>query len=254
MHLSLLKYMSGVSKLKNNRFKTMVTCIIMIFITVLPIVESQSDYPTYVFGFIELRLVPEPTDSLLSSVPLFGSDQQLASLLESDDFLFWEPIGHSDANFDVNNSMSSFALVFVNETGVSETIVALSPDNLTLLWVQRVQNLTIDDFIIVLNSTIQFFTGQGKYWGLCEEIVLLPGAFIESENQRVWRFQYLLTENSERWTLYVDTVGQIIDSEMEGIPCQSCTFCTLLVILCISASIIAIIIVILIFRKRGKTN
>ena len=217
-----------------------------------PLAKAQSNYQSYVFDFIELRVAPESSDILRSSIQLFTSEQKLVSILDDDDFLCWNSLGPYDLNFDFSDSISSFGMVLVNESGFYEFIAALTSDNLTLLWIEELPGISLDTFIIALNSSVQFFADQSKYWGVCEEIIILPGASIDLEPHRVWKFQYLLTEDSERWILYIDSEGQIIDSAVVEIPCQSCTLCTTVIILGISFSLVVIAVIILILRGRMK--
>ncbi len=235
-----------------TRKQATIICLALSFLIIFTPIKAQTDYPTYVFNFIELKLVQEESTSLLTSVPLFASEPELVTFLSDEDVLFWEHLGPFDNKMQQNTSISSFAFVRINETGFFETIIGLSPDNHSLLWIEPLSSVAAENFTSSLNGSIEFFTNQDKYWGLCEEILVLPGSIISSELESVWRYKFYLIESSELWTLYTDSMGHVLDADVTITPCVSCTVCPILVILGFTSVVVVVLIVISI--KSGWLN
>ncbi len=226
--------------------KHLLLSFIMIGLFILfPSVSGQSDYPTYVFNFIEIRVVPEDF-SALQDIPIFSTNEELSTLLEDEETVFWEELGPTDKDLSLNQTFNSFAIVQVNETGIHQSVVALSTDNETLLWVESLDANLTNTFLEALNSTIQFFEDANKYWGLCEEIMLLPGHFNDLAAP-FWRFAYHLIAESEKWILLVDLDGHLLHSALQDLPCQSCDLCYIPIILGVTG---VLIISILFIYKR----
>ncbi|MGY5875422.1 MAG: hypothetical protein RTU30_06730 [Candidatus Thorarchaeota archaeon] len=233
--------------MKLNTTKVIIL-LLTISLTILPMTKAQDDYPVVYVDFVELRLVPEDITDLVSSIPLFTTDPTLALLLTENDTLFWEGLGQTGMDLSQNDSVSTIAIIQLNESGFFQTLVGLSLDNDSVLWTQVLDIPATGNFSVVTNDTVQFFVDQDKYWGLCEEIVLLPAHLNPHDVDIVWRFTFHLVEDSERWVLYVDTAGQVVDSHVTTIPCESCSLCPLPIIVGISVSIVIVVVVVL-FKK-----
>ncbi|MGY5854806.1 MAG: hypothetical protein RTU92_14655 [Candidatus Thorarchaeota archaeon] len=222
--------------------------LLAVSLAVLPIIRAQDEYPVVYVDFVELRLVPEDITNLVSSIPLFTSDSELISLLGENDTLFWEALGQTGMDLSHNQSVSTIAIIQLNETGFFQTLVGLSSDNESALWKHVLDIPAVDNFSVVTNSTVQFFVDQDKYWGRCEEIVLLPAHLNPYDAELVWRFSFYLVEDSERWVLYVNPTGQVVDSQVNTIPCASCALCPIPIIVGISVVIVIVVLVVL-FKK-----
>ncbi len=154
-----------------------------------------------VVNYRELRLAPEDLTALTAISPQFTSNHALSELLSDNDTLFWEPLGGSDRDLSANSSVSSFAVVQINETGFYETIICLSPDNQTLEWVVSVNSSVSANFSTIVIAATDFFVDDGRYWGFCEEIVVLPGHLMGRDVNYVWKLTFHLVAESERWTI-----------------------------------------------------
>ncbi len=222
--------------------------LLAVSLVVLPGTKAQDEYPVVYVDFVELRLVPEDFTNLVSSIPLFTTASELTSLLSENDTLFWEALGQTGMDFSQNQSVSTIAIIQLNETGFFQTLVGLSSDNESLLWTHVLDIPSIGNFSVVTNDTVQFFVDQDKYWGLCEEIVLLPAHLNPHDVDIVWRFTFHLVEDLERWVIYIDTAGHVVDSYVITIPCESCALCPIPIIVGISVAVVIVVVVIL-FKK-----
>jgi hypothetical protein len=196
----------------------------LLLIIVLPgSARSQvTNYPRLVVDHREITLVPEDTDSLLQQTSVFADDTKLASLLKSNDTLFWEALGPLNSSLQQDDSVSSFAIVQINSSGFHEYLVGLSSDNQSLLWMTELSSGVSADFSEVAVSAVDYFADDGRYWGLCEEILVLPGSCVGMSEPVVWRFQFHLVAESERWVLLLDSAGTILETDSEALPCETC--------------------------------
>jgi len=194
----------------------------LVLLLAVPVAAQDSGYPVVVVNYRELRLVPEDFTALTAISSQFTSNHALSELLSDNDTLFWEPLGGSDRNLSVNSSVSSFAVVQINETGFYETIVGLGPDNQTLEWVTFLNSSVSANFSIIAIAATDFFVDDGRYWGFCEEIVVLPGHLVGLDVDYVWRLTFHLVAESERWALLLESSGLILDTQHSQIPCQTC--------------------------------
>jgi len=201
----------------------------LVLLIAVPVAAQDSAYHIIVVNYRELRLVPEDLTSLTAINPQFTDNHVLSELLADNDTLFWEPLGGSDRNFSANSSVSSFAVVQINETGFYETIIGLSPDNQTLEWVAFLNSSVSANFSTIVIAATDFFVDDGRYWGLCEEIVVLPGHFVGLDVDHVWRLIFHLVAESEMWTLFIESSGQILDTQHSQLPCQTCYDYSLLI-------------------------
>ena len=201
----------------------------LVLLIALPVTAQDFDYPVIVVNYRELRLAPEDLTALTAISTQFTSNQALSKLLADNDTLFWEPLGGSGQDFSANSSMSSFAVVQINETGFYETIIGFSPDNQTLEWVVSLNSSVSANFSTIVIAATDFFVDDGRYWGLCEEIVVLPGHLVGFDVDYVWRLTFHLTAESERWTLLLESSGFILDTQYSQIPCQTCYDYSLLI-------------------------
>ncbi|TFF68643.1 hypothetical protein EU520_00015 [Candidatus Thorarchaeota archaeon] len=203
-------------------------------------VSSQSTgYPKVVVDSREITLVPEDTSTLLSSTPIFDSDATLSSLLDSDDTLFWEAIGSYDSALEPTSGVSAFGIVQINESGFFQQVVGLSEGNDSLLWVSELDYPGTTNFSIVGSSAVDFFVDDGRYWGLCEEIVILPGSLVGENHEIVWRFRFHLVAESERWVLLLDSTGSILRAQSEALPCPTCCQYTDLLVIVLASIAVA---------------
>ncbi len=224
---------------------------LLLLLSLLPLmpVNAQS-YSVVTVDFRELQLVPEDMHEL-SSIDAFQSEEELAALLEDDDTMFWEVIGSYDASFASNSSLSSYAIVQVNQSGFYQTIVALNAQTMDLEWYEFVDSNFTENYTLAVTTATDFFADDGHYWGLSEEIVLVPGEYVGLDFSAIWLFKFYLVGETERWTLMIDTNGFLQNYLFSDIPCQDCTNYTPLVIVAFSASIILVVMVGYIIRKRN---
>ncbi len=201
----------------------------LVLLIAVPVAAQDSDYPVVVINYRELRLASEDLTALTAISPQFTSNRALSELLSDNDTLFWEPLGGSDRNLSANSSVSSFAVVQINETGFYETIIGFSPDNQTLEWVAFLNSSVSANFSTIVIAATDFFAEDGRYWGLCEEIVVLPGHLVGLDVDYVWRLTFHLMAESERWTLLLESSGFILDTQYSQIPCQTCYDYSLLI-------------------------
>ncbi len=202
---------------------------VLVLLIAVPVAAQDSDYPVVVVDYRELRLVPEDLTALPAINLQFTSNHALSNLLADNDTLFWEPLGGTNRDLSSNSSVSSFAVVQINETGFYETIIGLSPDNQTLEWVASLNSSVSANFSDIVIAATGFFVDDGRYWGLCEEIVVLPGHLVGFDVDHVWRLAFHLVAESERWTLFIESSGQILDTQFSQLPCQTCFDYSLLI-------------------------
>ena len=223
----------------------------LVLLIVLPVTAQDSEYPVIVVNYRELRLAAEDLTALTAISTQFTSNQALSKLLADNDTLFWEPLGGSDRNLSANSSVSSFAVVQINETGFYETIIGFSPDNQTLEWVAFLNSSVSANFSTIVIAATDFFAEDGRYWGLCEEIVVLPGHLVGLDVDYVWRLTFHLMAESERWTLLLESSGFILDTQYSQIPCQTCYDYSLLIAgAAIVTAIVVFALVIMWTRQR----
>ncbi len=206
-----------------------VIALALILLIALPVIAQDSDYPIVVVNYRELRFAPEDLTALNAMSPQFTSNQALSELLADNDTLFWEPLGGSDQDFSENSSVSSFAVVQINQTGFYETIIGFSPDNQTLEWIVSLNSSVSANFSTIAIAATDFFVDDGRYWGLCEEVVVLPGHLVGFDVDYVWKLAFHLAAESERWTLFLESSGFILDTQHSQIPCQTCYDYSLLI-------------------------
>ncbi len=212
-------------------------------------VDAQ-DYPVVTVDFRELQLVPEDTTPLKNSVAAFRTEDSLISLLESNNTVFWEHLGAFDASFEPDSSIDSYAIVQMNESGFYETIVALDATTGDLVWARLVDTNLSANFTLAVTTATDYFSNDGHYWGLSEEIVLVPGANVGLDVVAAWVFKFYLVGETERWTLFVNTDGGIETFEFTDIPCQSCNNNTILVIAGLSGAIVLLVSFGLYMKRR----
>ncbi|NOR39177.1 MAG: hypothetical protein GQ580_06290 [Candidatus Thorarchaeota archaeon] len=223
----------------------------LILLIALPVTAQDSDYPVVVVNYRELRLAPEDLTVLTAISPQFTSNHTISELLADNDTLFWEPLGGSDRDFSANSSVSSFAVVQINETGFYETVIGLSSDNQTLEWIASLNSSASANFSTIVIAATDFFVDDGRYWGFCEEIVVLPGHLVGLDVDYVWRLTFHLTAESERWTLLLESSGFILDTQYSQIPCQTCYDYSLLIAgAAIVTAIVVFALVIMWTRQR----
>jgi hypothetical protein len=214
---------------------------------------QESSYPTIVVDYREIRIVPDDFTSLYSSAPPFSNEPALAEILSFNNTWFWEPLGPINADFSQNFSLSTYAIVVINETGFYETLVGLSANNQSLKWVAPLNSSMLTNFSKVIHTATDFFAKDSIYWGLCEEIVVIPGFLAGFDFDVLWRLDFHLVAESERWSILIDMSGNIIDSSFITIPCAICPY-TPLVIVAVSIAITLCFTVVIYLRKIRKTT
>ena len=212
---------------------------------------QEVEYPVIVVEYRELRLVPEDFTALTSLATLFSSEPELVELLDTAHF--WEPLGPLNVDFTENDSLSTYGIVAINETGFYEMLVGLSRNNQSLEWIMPLNNSIAANFSEIVITATDFFVNDDLYWGLCEEIVIIPGFLVEHEYNAIWRLTFHLVAESERWTLLLDTSGNLIDALFVTIPCPLCPYGPLVIIIT-SIAITGCFVVIIYLRKRKGDN
>ncbi|MCK4280432.1 MAG: hypothetical protein KAW94_07635, partial [Candidatus Thorarchaeota archaeon] len=182
----------------------------------------------------------------------FTNNHALSELLSDNDTLFWEPLGGSDQDLSANSSVSSFAVVQINETGFYETIIGLSPDNQTLEWIASLNSSISANFSIIAIAATDFFVDDGRYWGLCEEIAVLPGHLVGLDVDYVWRLTFHLVAESERWALLLESSGLILDTQYSQIPCPTCYDYSLLIAGVAIVTAVVVFALVIIWTRRHQ--
>jgi len=231
--------------------QAVIAAALVLLITV-PVAAQDSDYPVVVINYRELRLAPEDLTALTAISLQFTSNHALSELLADNDTLFWEPLGGSDRDLSANSSVSSFAVVQINETGFYETIIGFSPDNQTLEWVAFLNSSVSANFSTIVIAATDFFVNDGRYWGLCEEIVVLPGHLVGLAVDYVWRLVFHLVAESEIWTLFIEGSGQILDTQHSQLPCQTCYDYPLLIAGAATVTAVAVFALAIVWTRRHQ--
>ncbi len=203
-------------------------------------------------GYRELQLAPEDMSALSDSIEAFRTNPELQQLIQDNDSLFWEKLGGFDESFESNISVSTYAIVRINETGFFQTVVALNSETDNLEWVRTLDQSFTLNYSLAVRTATDFFVDDGHYWGVCEEIVVVPGTNYGLDSKAVWLFRFYLIGESERWTLLIDTNGFLQDYLFEDVPCQTCTDYTVLVIIGLSFSIVVLVLVGSHWRKKHR--
>ncbi|MFW9931491.1 MAG: hypothetical protein ACFFDR_02460 [Candidatus Thorarchaeota archaeon] len=224
---------------------------LLLVLLLVPILPTQAQpYPVVTVDYRELQLVPEDFSILSESVEAFRTDDLLISLLQENDTLFWEEIGSYDASLMFNVSLASYAIVQLNSTGFYQTIVALNSETLEVEWLDIIASTISANYSLAVRTATDFFADDGHYWGLCEEILLVPGSHVGLDIDAIWLFEFYLVGETERWTLMIDTDGVLQDFQFIDVPCQECVDYTPLVILAFSSSIIIVVLVGFFLKNR----
>jgi hypothetical protein len=214
--------------------------------------SAQSTYPVINVGYKEIRLVPEDFGLLVEEAPVFGTNPVLSTLLEQNSTMFWEALGQFGSDLGVNSSAYSYSVVQINDTGIFITVVGLGSGLQSVEWIDALSPTITENYSLIVDKATDFFNDDGHYWGLCEEIMVLPGGLVERTEAVVWRLVFHLVAEGERWTLLYSTNGVHLDTLSIPVPCQSCDYSPY-VILGVSGTISAII-VIGVLRKRATVS
>jgi hypothetical protein len=214
--------------------------------------SAQSTYPVINLGYKEIRLVPDDFELLVGEAPAFGTDPTLSNLIAENSTIFWEALGQFGSDLSVNSSVNSYSIVQINDTGIFITVVGLDSTLQSVDWIDVLPQALAENYSLILDRATDFFSDDGHYWGLCEELMVLPGGLVERTEEVVWRLVFYLVAEGERWTLLYSTNGVHLDTLSIPIPCQSCDN-SLYVILGVSGAVSAIV-VIGILRKQGSVK
>jgi hypothetical protein len=223
---------------------------LVILVSTNPVVAQDTENPVIRVDFIELTLVPEDFSELNQGFPLFSSESTLASILNMNSTMFWEPIGNYGMNLTENALINTIAVVQINSTGFYQTLVGLSIDNQSLEWIHQLDSSVSENFSVVVKSATDFFSDDGRYWGLCEEIIVIPGALGSQTENIVWRLKFHLVAESERWALFLDSSGEVIDFQFATVPCQPCIDYTPYVVVGIITVTVTVFALIIFIRQR----
>ncbi len=232
------------------RLFTIVFSVIVIGMLISPI--HAQDYRVITVGFRELQLAPEDMAALSNSIDAFRVEPALQQLIQDNDSMFWEELGDFDESLEQNTSLSTYAIVRINESGFFQTIVALDDATHELEWIKPLSPSFTQNYSRAVQTATDFFANDGHYWGLSEEIVIVPGTNHGLDSKAAWLFRFYLVGESERWTLLIDTNGVLQDFQFEDIPCQTCINYTGLVIIGLSSSIIIMVLAGLLWRKKHR--
>ncbi len=233
------------------RKKLLITILtLLLFIAADPVVAQDTEYPVVYVDFIELTIVPEDSSELKLGFPPFSSEPTLESILSMNSTLFWEPIGNFGMNLTENSSISTIAVVQINNTGFYQILVGLSQNNQSLEWINHLDSSVSENFSAVVKSGTDFFSDDGRYWGLVEEIIVIPGVLGGQTTDIVWRLKFHLVAESEQWTLFIDSSGEIIDFQFATIPCQPCIDYTPYAVVGLTAVAVTAFAFIIFIRQR----
>ena len=183
---------------------------------------QSSSSPTVIVNFREIQLTPEDMMQLVSAYPPLQSSPLVTEILSKNSTYFWEYLGAFDSGLSSNVSFTSIAIVQINESGFFETLIGLDSDQQTVEWISHLDSVFSTNFSVVITSATDFFSDDGHYWGLCEEIIVIPGSLEGQSENLIWRLQFYLVAEQERWTLLLDTAGNILHNQAITVPCQSC--------------------------------
>lgn len=228
----------------------------VIFLLLVPMIipcVSAQDVTVVTVGYRELQLVPEDTSNLTRTVNAFDVEPALVSLLKDNQTFFWQQLGGFNENLTQDPSLSSYAIVQMNQSGFYEKIVALNSETGNLEWIRPLQGQITENYSLVVQAATDFFANDGHYWGLSERIVVVPGMDVGINSAALWIFKFHLVAESERWTLYIDTDGVIQGSSSQEIPCQSCNNNSVLVVLALSTSVVVVVLAGTYLRKRLRS-
>ena len=226
--------------------------LLILLVGPIPIPAQSTDYPVITVGYRELRFSPEDLPQLAVSVPLFSSDPTLTGIVSDNDTVFWEALGPAGQDLELNESVSTFALVQLNHTGFFELLAGLSPDNTTLQWAVYLNDSITGKFSTVVIAATDFFAEDGRYWGICEEFAVLPGFIVGQSINIVWRAKFHLVAESEEWTLLLDSSGAILDTHFEKIPCKACADYAVPVVVGVSVAALVALSVLLLRTRIAK--
>lgn len=231
-----------------------VLCIALIILLMLPVffiqAQAQSDFPTITVNYRELRLVPDDFDGLKDKHSIFTSEPSLEMIVNSNSTLFWQDIGPFDSNFSLDMSFSTFAIVHINTSGFFQYLVMLSPDNRSLCQTNLFQPDNENEFAAIIETATDFFASNDHYWGLCEEIIVIPGSLENIDTRYLWRLTFHLVAEGERWTLLINSTASIVSMYSEVIPCQSCSNPLPVIVESSSLIVIGLVVVYVLFRKN----
>lgn len=200
------------------------------------------DYATITIDSREISLVPEDPAPLLAAHPEILADSDAADIVQSNRTFFWEDVGPYGPDLSPNSSLSSVVLVQVDSGNISEYVVSLSASDGLVFSTQRLDSSSMGNLSAVVRSATDFFINDGLYWGLCEEMILLPGPFLQQGVERVWRLAFYLIGEGERWTLVLDTSGTILNEYASTVSCQSCSDLSVITAAALGVSVVTAVV------------
>ncbi len=229
-----------------------VLVVLLIHLASLPITSAQENLPVITVNYRELKLVPEDIAPLVNKYEIFNNESSLKRIIHNNSTLFWEALGPIDSNLTHSTSLSTFAIVHINQSGFYQYLAMLTADNKSLVQLAIFQPDNENEFTSIIESATDFFARNDHYWGLCEEIVVIPGSMANMNTTYLWRLRFHLVAEGERWTLLLNSTASIVSKYSEAIPCQSCSD-PFPVILGSSLLIaIGLAVTLILFRKKGE--
>ena len=236
-------------RLKRLLCATSALAILWLTSTSLVLAQSSSS-PTIVVNYREVQLTPEDMTLLIATYPAMQSSSVVTDTLSKNITYFWEYLGAFDSGFAPNASFVTLAVVQINESGFFETLIGLDSEQQSVEWISLLDTSISTNFSEVITSATDFFSDDGHYWGLCEEIVVIPGSLEGQTEDIIWKLQFYLVAEQERWTLLLDTSGTLLHSQATTVPCQSCDN-SLLVILGLSGfATVTVVLIVVVMQRR----
>lgn len=223
---------------------------LLMFSFIIPVVSAQDEYPVVIIDYREIRFSPEETISLQNTYAAFRTEPSLVTLLDGNNTLFWEYLAGYDSNLLADSSLQSFGIVTVNESGFFQTIVALDAESGDLVWLRSLNETYSTNFTRAVRTATDFFADDGHYWGICEEVMIVPGSAVGLSQNAVWNFKFYLAGETERWTLQIDTAGNLLTFQFQDVPCQDCIDYTPIVIIGFASAIVLVFVVAMLVRNR----
>ncbi|UCE09868.1 MAG: hypothetical protein JSW61_12990 [Candidatus Thorarchaeota archaeon] len=225
-----------------TRFAALSILTALLICSLVTYSSAQSTYPVINIDYKEIRLVPENFSHLITEAPAFGTDSSLTVLLGQNSTVFWEALGQFGPDLEANFTANSYSVVQLNDTGIFISVIGLDVSRQSVEWIHSLPQSAVENYSLILNDATDFFSDDGHYWGLCEEIVLVPGSLVDRTEEIVWRLIFYLVAESERWTLLYSANGMRLDTLSTPVPCQTCDY-SLYLILGVSGAITAIVFI-----------
>jgi hypothetical protein len=213
------------------------TLLISLILLIVPFHVRAQETFSITIEYREIQLARDDFDRLQFLENTFSTDPALERILDSNATMFWTSLGQTGYDLSANLSVRSYGICQVNNSGFNQQIVALSPEDSSLLWIESVPSEFQANFSVAMLEATEFFINSSRYWGVCEKIVLIPGSIEELDPGIVWKISFYLVAESERWSLYLGLDGSLLKVESSDIPCQSCIDYTPVIVVALASAI-----------------